>query len=442
MKKLIYTSIAVAMFATFAAAQGTTPVWADKGCVAFVNGTGDYDQNCYNSGLERMAPGKCYTFNTARGHVPTWINNQATETWWWVETECVLPPPELPLEEGKYIIKDKGCINFVNGTGDYDKHCYKSGLENMAPGKCYTFNTRRGDVPQWINNQASEVWWWDQIKCADTISTINVATWNIRLITTDDEKMGHIWSNRLNVMVNMIKSYDFDILGIQEDCDDGLKDLLPLMDNYDSVGFYNNEAPNQWNKSKRGTYNTIFFRTDRFELLESGMFYVGEDETEPVPSWEALYVRSCTWVKLKHKYSGEILWVFNTHTDYITETFDPSARLLLRKVGEIAKGSRALLMGDMNFNMKSDGYKILKNSDLLEDSYDVAETKLEEKNVITYNATFPEERIEKRNHVDYIFVTDPNSVLEYDVLQDQYKADDGEMRYPSDHFPVVIKIKL
>ena len=436
MKKLIYTSIAVAMFATFAAAQSSTPAWAEKGCVAFVNGTGDYDQNCYNSGLERMAPGKCYTFNTARGQVPTWINNQATETWWWVETECVLPPPELPLEEGKYIIKDKGCINFVNGTGDYDKHCYKSGLENMAPGKCYTFNKRRGNVPQWINNQASEVWWWDQIECADTISTINVATWNIRVLDENDEKNGNIWSNRLNAMVNMIKSYDFDVLGIQEDCDTSLADLEPLLDKYESKGFFNYDGVNRKQLCRSTEYNTIFFRKDRLELLESGMFYIGEDETKPEKSWGAKHIRSCTWVKLKHKYSGEILWVFNAHPDYLDSLHKKSASMLLRKVGEIANGSKALLMGDLNFDMKSGGYKILKNSDLLEDSYDVAETKLEKKDVATFNHYGTEER-----HLDYIFVTDPNSVLQYDVLQDQYEYR-GEMRYPSDHFPVVIKIKL
>ncbi|MBO7414573.1 MAG: T9SS type A sorting domain-containing protein [Fibrobacter sp.] len=65
-----------------------------KGCIAFENGTGDYDQHCYSEGLLNMAEGKCYVFNTDRlsdypgATVPTWINNIATETWWWVETEC------------------------------------------------------------------------------------------------------------------------------------------------------------------------------------------------------------------------------------------------------------------------------------------------------------------------------------------------------------------
>ena len=167
MKKFIYSSMAVAMLASFAAAQETP--WADKGCVAFVNGTKDYDQNCYNSGLENMKAGTCYTYNTLRGPVPQWINNQATETWWWVETPCVDAPPVPEPVEGTYQIVDRGCIAFENGTQDYDQHCYNSGLENMKEGKCYTFNTARGAVPKWINNQASESWWWVEMDCSDIV---------------------------------------------------------------------------------------------------------------------------------------------------------------------------------------------------------------------------------------------------------------------------------
>ena len=157
--------MAVAMLASFAAAQETP--WAEKGCVAFVNGTKDYDQNCYNSGLENMKAGTCYTFNTLRGPVPQWVNNQATETWWWVETPCVEAAPVPEPVEGTYKIVSRGCIAFKNGTQDYDKHCYSEGLENMKEGKCYTFNTARGSVPKWINNQASESWWWVEMDCAD-----------------------------------------------------------------------------------------------------------------------------------------------------------------------------------------------------------------------------------------------------------------------------------
>jgi hypothetical protein len=59
-------------------------------CIAFKNGKGDYDKNCYNSGLRGMAEGKCYTMNPDRVKegVPQWINEEASQTWWWVETPC------------------------------------------------------------------------------------------------------------------------------------------------------------------------------------------------------------------------------------------------------------------------------------------------------------------------------------------------------------------
>ena len=61
----------------------------DSGCIAFVNGTGDYDQHCYNSGLNNMANNTCYTFNTDRGVPQQWVNNDASQTWWWVVTPCL-----------------------------------------------------------------------------------------------------------------------------------------------------------------------------------------------------------------------------------------------------------------------------------------------------------------------------------------------------------------
>ena len=166
--------MAVAMLASFAAAQESSPVWAEKGCIAFVeDGAGDYDQNCYNSGLENMAPGKCYTFNKDRGVVPQWINKFASETWWWVETECVEPPAP---PEGPVVKQDKGCIAFENGLGiaNYKGKCFSAGLDDMTEGKCYKFIDRSATAPWiannlWVNNRASDSWWWEETDCEETI---------------------------------------------------------------------------------------------------------------------------------------------------------------------------------------------------------------------------------------------------------------------------------
>lgn len=66
----------------------------------------------------------------------------------------------------KYTTAPTGCtcIAWVNGTGDYDKNCYSSGLNNMN-GKCYTMNPDRGTSPSSINDNASDTWWWKEVSC-------------------------------------------------------------------------------------------------------------------------------------------------------------------------------------------------------------------------------------------------------------------------------------
>ncbi len=60
------------------------------------------------------------------------------------------------------------CVAFVNGTGGGYGDCYKSGLENMGAGKCYAINPDRKPVTdQWINNQATDTYWWTEVSCTN-----------------------------------------------------------------------------------------------------------------------------------------------------------------------------------------------------------------------------------------------------------------------------------
>ena len=60
------------------------------------------------------------------------------------------------------------CVAFVNGTGGGYGDCYKSGLENMGDGKCYALNPdRKPFTDQWINNNASDGYWWTEVSCTN-----------------------------------------------------------------------------------------------------------------------------------------------------------------------------------------------------------------------------------------------------------------------------------
>jgi len=68
-------------------------------CIAFVNGVGNYEKNCYKSGLNSMATNTCYTMNPARGTAPAWINNNANDTWWWSTTSCTRLLGRIAMEQ-------------------------------------------------------------------------------------------------------------------------------------------------------------------------------------------------------------------------------------------------------------------------------------------------------------------------------------------------------
>ena len=155
------------MLASAAFGQIVYDVIQVPGCIPFVQGTGGYGDNCYRSGLNNMAPNTCYTMNPARAPAPQNINNNAQDTWWWKTTTCTQKDSSV-ARAGTFTLQPR-CIRFVQGTGGYNNHCYRSGLLNMN-GKCYTMNPARGTpAPQNINNDASQTWWWVQTDCNDTI---------------------------------------------------------------------------------------------------------------------------------------------------------------------------------------------------------------------------------------------------------------------------------
>lgn len=68
--------------------KGTSSSSGTSDCIAFVNGVWGHDKHCYNSGLDNMTSGKCYTLNPERDDAQ-WINQDASDSYWWVETPCI-----------------------------------------------------------------------------------------------------------------------------------------------------------------------------------------------------------------------------------------------------------------------------------------------------------------------------------------------------------------
>lgn len=66
---------------------------AESKCIPFVNGVFGYTEHCYSSGLENQPEGKCYALQDGRAQDQNaaaiqWINNNASDTYWWKEVSC------------------------------------------------------------------------------------------------------------------------------------------------------------------------------------------------------------------------------------------------------------------------------------------------------------------------------------------------------------------
>jgi len=64
---------------------------------------------------------------------------------------------------------------------------------------------------------------------------------------------------------------------------------------------------------------SIFYRTDRFEEIESGHFWLSETPEVKSKDWGSAHYRICVYVCLKDRNTGKEFIVFNTHLDHKSE---------------------------------------------------------------------------------------------------------------------------
>ena len=254
---------------------------------------------------------------------------------------------------------------------------------------------------------------------------MNVMTYNIKYANENDGE--NSWSQRKDHITNQIKFYEPDIFGVQEALLVQLEHFKENLQGYKYLGVGRDDG------KQKGEFSAIFYKTEMFNPLKKGNFWLSETPSQPSKGWDAAYERICTYALFEKKDSGDKFWVFNTHFDHMgVKARENSAALILKKIEQLnEENSPVILMGDLNLEPDSKPVKLI--SQAFNDSKKVA------KNVIfgpegTFNAFEFHEPVTRR--IDYIF-TQGMEVLKYAVL-----TDSKELKYPSDHFPVFVTIQL
>ncbi len=259
--------------------------------------------------------------------------------------------------------------------------------------------------------------------------SVVVMSFNMRYDNPGDGRNG--WPHRRDAAAGAIAGGDVDIAGTQELLHNQLVDLGERLPEYSRVGVGREDG------DMKGEYCAIFYKTSRFEALESGTFWLSEDPgAVGLKGWDAACERVATWAVLRERYSGEELLVVNTHLDHVGEVARRESTTLLRtKITELSGGRPVVLTGDFNAGPDSGVIERITEGGVLLDSRMCAET-------ITDDApgTFHEfGKIETRHRerIDYIFVTPDVRVSRYRVVPEQAGG-----VYLSDHNPVVAEIVM
>ncbi|MCC5937591.1 MAG: endonuclease/exonuclease/phosphatase family protein [Lunatimonas sp.] len=255
--------------------------------------------------------------------------------------------------------------------------------------------------------------------------SLKVATFNIRYANPGDDP--DTWENRRQAAVDLIRFHEFDIFGIQEGLHAQVKDLERMLPGFAYVGVGRDDG------AEKGEYSCIFYHAGKYDVLDSGTFWLAEDTTKPNKGWDAALPRIVTWAKFKDKATGDVFFHFNTHFDHRGwEARVQSAQLILKKVAELSDPANPVIVtGDFNVDQDSDPYKVMRDAPGFSDTHDVA--RIRYANNGTFNSFDNTKSSDKR--IDHIFVNDKIKVKRYGILTDTYHN-----RYPSDHFPVMAEI--
>lgn len=261
--------------------------------------------------------------------------------------------------------------------------------------------------------------------------SIDVMSFNIRNHKNSNPKEDgiHNWPARTDLLISFLKKENSDIIGFQEDRGGQVLFLSENLSGYSRVGVGRDNGVDY------GEHTSIFYKKDKFSLVESGTFWLSETpDVVASISWDTSRVRIATWARLKDLSTGKNLLVFNTHFDHKGKMSQrKSAELIVKKAKKLStsKDEPIIIMGDLNFEREyREAYEpFIKN---FKDAKFATKTPAKGKNY-TYNG-FGRDSV---SEIDYIFISKNIQVNSYEQRE---IIEDGI--YISDHGPVIAEVEI
>lgn len=227
------------------------------------------------------------------------------------------------------------------------------------------------------------------------------------------------WSERRDKCVELLKEHDPDLVGLQEPTPRQVQFLVDALPGFASLHYprYNY------------TDAALLYRSDRFELVESGFWWLSKTPDKPLTTGFGNTVpRLVVWALLEHRPTRTRLYAINTHFDNTMPSQVKMAALCQEKLAPMAeKGLPMIWMGDFNTDQKRGDFDMLVSNGW-KDSYTAcpeASPGGRDDNVPTF---------ENGKRIDHIFHHGPTKAVEWRRLDTDPKL--------SDHYPILARIRV
>ncbi len=251
---------------------------------------------------------------------------------------------------------------------------------------------------------------------------VKIMTFNLRYGTAPDGP--NHWNNRKDILINTIKKYSPDLIGTQECLDFQAKYIVESLPEYNWLG-------RGREKNDEGERIAVFYRKDRWEVVEEKYFWISETPDLPgSKSWDSSCPRIVTYLKLRDKKTNGLICFVNVHLDHKGKVARlKGAEMIVDRLKTVEKDIPIIITGDFNAPAEvSEPWKVF-----IDNGYKDVWCEAPEKNgpVSTW-CGFKDPDYSSTNRIDWILFKGGLKPLKCETVTYNENG-----RYPSDHFPVV-----
>lgn len=241
-----------------------------------------------------------------------------------------------------------------------------------------------------------------------------MAVMSFNILTTRAIGRRWRWTHRREAVLEAIRAFDGDVVGLQEARRPQLRFLRDRLVGFDVVSI------GRGGGERLGEHTPVLFRRERFEKRDEGHFWLG-----PTPDvrgsrwWWSLPARVASWVRLADRANdGREFVAVNTHLCcFWRRARLRGARLIRQHVSALAGGGACVVTGDFNATLGGAVHDELTRAG---------------SEGATLREAVSEASVEVgRRRIDWILCSE-----HFDVVDARIDRTRRQGRIPSDHWPV------